>query len=260
MRNAFGLMLASVVAAVVIAGVWFWIIPRALTRLPLKQLLPARPIHCRRRRRKAERRPRTIAVSGARCRAGAAPVAGAAEAGLRQSQCAGRRPRGRDRHHRRAGIRLRAFQAARFPHRQGSRADLRRRPVAGQHARRAEGAGGRMHQRHVLRGRQARDLSSRNPAQVLAAGHTVGTHTWSHVNLNSKKMTEQQAKDEIEKGFSAVRLALGTAAGAVLPLPAAAAPSGDGDLSRHPQRRDVLDRPRLLRLQGEATPRRSSKP
>jgi peptidoglycan/xylan/chitin deacetylase (PgdA/CDA1 family) len=47
--------------------------------------------------------------------------------------------------------------------------------------------------------------------QVLAAGHTVGTHTWSHANLNSKKMTEQQAKDEIEKGMSAVKLALGTA-------------------------------------------------
>jgi len=45
--------------------------------------------------------------------------------------------------------------------------------------------------------------------QVLAAGHTVGTHTWSHVNLNNKKMTEQQVKDELEKGFSAVKLALG---------------------------------------------------
>src|ERR1700753_4046549 len=45
--------------------------------------------------------------------------------------------------------------------------------------------------------------------QVLAAGHTVGAHTWSHANLNSKKMTEQLAKDEIEKGNSAVRFALG---------------------------------------------------
>ncbi|MCA1384952.1 MULTISPECIES: polysaccharide deacetylase family protein [unclassified Bradyrhizobium] len=46
--------------------------------------------------------------------------------------------------------------------------------------------------------------------QVLAQGHTVGTHTWSHVNLNSKKLTEQQVKDEVEKGFSAVKFALGT--------------------------------------------------
>jgi len=29
--------------------------------------------------------------------------------------------------------------------------------------------------------------------QVLAAGHTVGAHTWSHANLNGKKMTEQMA-------------------------------------------------------------------
>src|ERR1700759_1124428 len=47
--------------------------------------------------------------------------------------------------------------------------------------------------------------------QVLAAGHTVGAHTWSHANLNSKKMTEQLAKDEIEKGYSALKWALGTA-------------------------------------------------
>jgi peptidoglycan/xylan/chitin deacetylase (PgdA/CDA1 family) len=46
--------------------------------------------------------------------------------------------------------------------------------------------------------------------QVLAAGHTVGAHTWSHANLNGKKITEQAAKDEVEKGFSAVKFALGT--------------------------------------------------
>jgi len=46
--------------------------------------------------------------------------------------------------------------------------------------------------------------------QVAAAGHTVGTHTWSHTNLNKKTMTEQQQKDEIEKGVSAVAWALGT--------------------------------------------------
>src|SRR5260370_8443727 len=47
--------------------------------------------------------------------------------------------------------------------------------------------------------------------QVAAAGHSVGAHTWSHANLNSQKMSEQQARDEIEKGFSAVKLALGAA-------------------------------------------------
>jgi peptidoglycan/xylan/chitin deacetylase (PgdA/CDA1 family) len=47
--------------------------------------------------------------------------------------------------------------------------------------------------------------------QVAAAGHTVGAHTWSHANLDSKKLSEQQVKGEIEKGFSAVKLALGAA-------------------------------------------------
>jgi peptidoglycan/xylan/chitin deacetylase (PgdA/CDA1 family) len=45
--------------------------------------------------------------------------------------------------------------------------------------------------------------------QVMAAGHTVGSHTWSHAALVNKKLTEQQRKDEIEKGFSAVKWALG---------------------------------------------------
>jgi peptidoglycan/xylan/chitin deacetylase (PgdA/CDA1 family) len=39
--------------------------------------------------------------------------------------------------------------------------------------------------------------------QVLAAGHTVGTHTWSHADL-SKAKTPDDAKEEIEKGISAV--------------------------------------------------------
>jgi len=46
--------------------------------------------------------------------------------------------------------------------------------------------------------------------QVAAAGHTIGAHTWSHADLHSKKLNEQQGKDEIEKGFSAVKMATGT--------------------------------------------------
>jgi peptidoglycan/xylan/chitin deacetylase (PgdA/CDA1 family) len=45
--------------------------------------------------------------------------------------------------------------------------------------------------------------------QVLAAGHTVGSHTWSHAALVDKKLSEDQRKEEIEKGFSAVKWALG---------------------------------------------------
>jgi peptidoglycan/xylan/chitin deacetylase (PgdA/CDA1 family) len=43
--------------------------------------------------------------------------------------------------------------------------------------------------------------------QVAAAGHTVGSHTWSHKDLS--KLTEQEGKDEIEKGIAAVSIALG---------------------------------------------------
>jgi len=41
--------------------------------------------------------------------------------------------------------------------------------------------------------------------QVAAEGHTIGAHTWSHANLANKKLTDDQRKDEIEKGFSAVK-------------------------------------------------------
>ena len=43
--------------------------------------------------------------------------------------------------------------------------------------------------------------------QVAAAGHTVGSHTWSHKDLS--KLSEQEGKDEIEKGIAAVSIALG---------------------------------------------------
>lgn len=44
--------------------------------------------------------------------------------------------------------------------------------------------------------------------QVVAAGHTVGSHTWSHQNLAHK--SSQEAQDEIEKGMSAVAMMAGT--------------------------------------------------
>jgi peptidoglycan/xylan/chitin deacetylase (PgdA/CDA1 family) len=56
--------------------------------------------------------------------------------------------------------------------------------------------------------------------QVAAAGHTVGSHTWSHANLNDKKLTEDQRKEEIEKGLSAVKWALGSAPAPFFRFPA----------------------------------------
>jgi peptidoglycan/xylan/chitin deacetylase (PgdA/CDA1 family) len=43
--------------------------------------------------------------------------------------------------------------------------------------------------------------------QVAAAGHSIGSHTWSHANLEKK--TPEEAKEEIERGFSAVKWAVG---------------------------------------------------
>ena len=43
--------------------------------------------------------------------------------------------------------------------------------------------------------------------EVAAAGHTIGTHTWSHKVL--KKLPPEKAKEEIEKGLSAVKIAMG---------------------------------------------------
>src|SRR5690606_31167052 len=42
---------------------------------------------------------------------------------------------------------------------------------------------------------------------VARRGHTIGTHTWSHQDL--RKKSDQEAKDEIEKGISGVRRAVG---------------------------------------------------
>ena len=43
--------------------------------------------------------------------------------------------------------------------------------------------------------------------EVIAKGHTVGTHTWSHVDLS--KLPPDKATAEIEMGISAVRRAIG---------------------------------------------------
>src|SRR5215472_11968996 len=47
--------------------------------------------------------------------------------------------------------------------------------------------------------------------QVVAAGHTIGNHTWSHADLEAviKKGGPDAAKEEIEKGASAVHMMAG---------------------------------------------------
>jgi len=43
--------------------------------------------------------------------------------------------------------------------------------------------------------------------EVAAAGHTIGSHTWSHKDLS--RLTDQEAQEEFEKGVAAVSIALG---------------------------------------------------
>ena len=81
--------------------------------------------------------------------------------------------------------------------------------------------------------------------QVAAAGHAVGSHTWSHQDLSKKSV--QEGKDEIEKGMSAVRWAAGVPTAPYF-ASRAAAPAGARDLSRSTQRRDLLHRLRLVRF------------
>jgi peptidoglycan/xylan/chitin deacetylase (PgdA/CDA1 family) len=54
--------------------------------------------------------------------------------------------------------------------------------------------------------------------EVAAAGHTIGSHTWSHKDLS--KLPFEDAKDEVEKGISAVRWALGAPASPFFRFPA----------------------------------------
>jgi peptidoglycan/xylan/chitin deacetylase (PgdA/CDA1 family) len=58
--------------------------------------------------------------------------------------------------------------------------------------------------------------------QVAAAGHSIGTHTFSHIDLT--KLQPDQAKEEIEKGFSAVKLALGGAPASFFRFPSLRGP------------------------------------
>lgn len=46
------------------------------------------------------------------------------------------------------------------------------------------------------------------PKEVMARGHTLGTHTWSHP-LNLRALKVEKAEDQIDRGIAAVALAAG---------------------------------------------------
>ena len=95
--------------------------------------------------------------------------------------------------------------------------------------------------------------------QVAAAGHAVGSHTWCHQTCpkprgSARSTARSQAvdydpKDEIEKGISAVRWAVGGPTAPYFRFPDLTQPPELIDLSRETQHRHLLDRLRFLRLQ-----------
>src|SRR6266568_1595357 len=219
MRNAFGLMLASVVAAIAIAGVWFWTSsPRADAAAP--QTIAAR---------NAEPLPATakpkddVEVTAALSKPAPAPVPAAQPA---KSTCANPDALGVSRTvviDTTGGPGFGFLQYKQFdfltdkevvltfddgpwpttPTVLKTLADECTKAVffpIGLHT---------TYHPEILR-------------QVAAAGHTIGAHTWSHAHLDSKKLTEAQAKEEIEKGFSAVKMALGAAPAPFFRFPALA--------------------------------------
>ena len=84
--------------------------------------------------------------------------------------------------------------------------------------------------------------------QVAAAGHTIGSHTWSHKDLTQADAGRGQGRDRKghRRGEHRARQQAGRP---VLPLPGAAPSAGDGQISRRAQHRHLLDRLGLVRLQ-----------
>ena len=218
MRNAFGLMLASVVAAVAIAGVWFWTSsPRADAAPP--QTLAARkaePLSPAAAAKAAKDDVQTTAALSLKPAAAPAPAAPPAPVVAQKPACANPDALGLARTVTvdttgGPGFGFEHFKQLDFlqdkevvltfddgPWPNNTPAVLK--ALADECTKAVFFAVGKHASYHpeILKA-------------VANAGHTVGTHTWSHVNLNSKKLNEQQVKDELEKGFSAVKMAIGTA-------------------------------------------------
>ena len=200
MRNALGLMLASVVAAVVIAGVWFWTSsPRADAAPQTVAARKAEPLPAP----AAKPPPRTTSRSRLRCRSRPPPPAPAPAPA--KSTCANPDALGVSRTvviDTTGGPGFGFLQYKQFdfltdkevvltfddgpwpttPAVLKALADECTKAVffpIGMHT---------TYHPEILK-------------QVAAAGHTIGSHTWSHAHLDSKKMTEAAGQGRDREGL-----------------------------------------------------------
>lgn len=70
---------------------------------------------------------------------------------------------------------------------------------------------------------------------ILARGHTLGSHTWSHP-LNLRRLSLEKSNEEIEKGYAAVTLAAGQPVAPFFRFPGL---SDSGPMLKHLQQRGI---------------------
>jgi peptidoglycan/xylan/chitin deacetylase (PgdA/CDA1 family) len=211
MRNALGLMLASVVAAVMIAGVWYW------TSSPRADAAPPKTIAAKPSEQLSTAAARLAAKDDALTTASIskpAPVAPPPAPVALQAPCANPNALGVSR-----VVEIDTTNGPGFGFEQFKQLDFLEPkevvltfddgPWPGNTPAVLKALGDQCTKGLFFPIGKHATYHPEILRQVYAAGHTVGAHTWSHANLNGKKMTEQMAKDEIEKGFSAVKWALG---------------------------------------------------
>jgi peptidoglycan/xylan/chitin deacetylase (PgdA/CDA1 family) len=212
MRNALGLMLASLVAAVMIAGVWYW------TSSPRADAAPPKTIAAKPSEQLPAAAAKLAAKDDVQTTASVskpAPIAPPPAPAMQQPPCANPNALGVSR-----VVEIDTSNGPGFGFEQFKQLDFLEPkevvltfddgPWPGNTPAVLKALGDQCTKGLFFPIGKHATYHPEILRQVYAAGHTVGAHTWSHANLNGKKMTEQMAKDEIEKGFSAVKWALGT--------------------------------------------------
>jgi len=218
MRNAFGLMLASVVAAVVIAGIWYWTSAPRVDAAPPQAIAarPAEPLSAAAAKLADRDDVQTTAALSGPPPAAAAPAPAPAPAPVAaDTACANPDALGVSR-----VVEIDTTGGPGFGFENFKQYDFLQPKEVVLTFDDGPWPGNTPAVLKALADECTKGLffsigkhATYHPEilrQVYAAGHTVGTHTWSHANLNGKKMTEQMQKDEIERGIAAVKWALGT--------------------------------------------------